>query len=465
MSKTSSLPSTPSLEETEGISKDEVDNNHNKRLSSFQTDGSYLDPVKSYSRKKRITFVHDLTVKDMSFPANIPGLSKSRTEKFHKLFKSVPEDEYPIDYFSCAFIGDILLQGNLYVSQNWFCFYSRIRGRGRLQEIPMNKVISITREKTALIFPNAIAFQTAEQKYSFGSFISRDNTYKFLVTMWKKSQEVQSGASRSLTGSASASQNRSSTSSTTGQEFMFSADNQDSEVDNQNYSQNNSQDTQSHSVSKTDSANQTDDDVCAECSALDPGENQTGEDNSAMSSQDKGTLTGTIIRKECRHSTKERSISHTRRKDLEHRQLGFPYSVINSIDRQKTMKALKKSASKLQRIPRTNLLLAICSIFVLFLLLSAVCLTYKILDLEAKLVAHSLWTSTSTQNFRQRTYMNMLSLQTAAQSSTAHHILTVLRANIQILEEIYHSLQGLKDDTISTDKRYCDEETSCHDNH
>ena len=28
--------------------------------------------------------------------------------------------------------GDILLQGNLYVSQNWFCFYSRIRGRGRL---------------------------------------------------------------------------------------------------------------------------------------------------------------------------------------------------------------------------------------------------------------------------------------------------------------------------------------------
>ena len=34
--------------------------------------------------------------------------------------------------FSCAFMGDILLQGHLYVSQNWFCFYSRIRGRGRL---------------------------------------------------------------------------------------------------------------------------------------------------------------------------------------------------------------------------------------------------------------------------------------------------------------------------------------------
>ena len=37
---------------------------------------------------------------------------------------------------------------------------------------------------------------------------------------------------------------------------------------------------------------------------------------------------------------------------------------------------------------------------------------------------------------RQRTYSNMLSLQNAAQSSTAHHIITVLRANIQILEEV-----------------------------
>ena len=120
---------------------------------------------------------------------------------------------------------------------------------------------------------------------------------------------------------------QSSTSSTTGQEYMFSADNQDS--DNQNYSQNNSNENPSHSISKSDSANQTDNDVCAECE-LDPGDNdnETGDDIILKSSHDKTQLTGTIIRKECRHSTKERSINHTRRKDLEHRQLGFPYSVI-----------------------------------------------------------------------------------------------------------------------------------------
>ena len=35
-------------------------------------------------------------------------------------------------------------------------------------EIPMSRVISITREKTALIIPNAIGFQTAGKKVSKG---------------------------------------------------------------------------------------------------------------------------------------------------------------------------------------------------------------------------------------------------------------------------------------------------------
>ena len=34
--------------------------------------------------------------------------------------------------YSCAFFGDILLQGYLYISQNWFCFYSKILGHEKL---------------------------------------------------------------------------------------------------------------------------------------------------------------------------------------------------------------------------------------------------------------------------------------------------------------------------------------------
>ena len=132
---------------------------------------------------------------------------------------------------------------------------------------------------------------------------------------------------------------QSSTTSSTGQEYMFSADNPDSEFDNQNLSQNaQNLDNQSHSTSRTESVNQSEDDLCPDCEALDSGEPDTGEENSFISSHDKqGTIIrkgdsqqGTIIRKrDCRHASKERSIGHTRRKDLETRQLGFPYSVIN----------------------------------------------------------------------------------------------------------------------------------------
>ena len=42
-----------------------------------------------------------------------------------------------VSAYSCAFKGDILLQGMMYVSQNWICFYSKIRARGRLVSSPL----------------------------------------------------------------------------------------------------------------------------------------------------------------------------------------------------------------------------------------------------------------------------------------------------------------------------------------
>ena len=87
-----------------------------------------------------------------------------------------------------------LLQGQMYLSHNWICFYSKIKARGRLIEIPMDKIISITREKLALFIPNAIGIQIASKKYVFGSFIARDSTYKKLVAMWKLNQDSTSGA-------------------------------------------------------------------------------------------------------------------------------------------------------------------------------------------------------------------------------------------------------------------------------
>ncbi|KAG8237441.1 hypothetical protein J437_LFUL016253 [Ladona fulva] len=57
-----------------------------------------------------------------------PGSSKARQKKFHRHFKQVAPEERVLNYYSCALIGDILLQGHLYITKNYFAFYSNVFG-------------------------------------------------------------------------------------------------------------------------------------------------------------------------------------------------------------------------------------------------------------------------------------------------------------------------------------------------
>lgn len=66
--------------------------------------------------------------------------------------------------FSCALSREILLQGRMYISQGWFCFYSNIFGWETQVTIDCTKVVSITREKTAYVVPNAILICTEDEK-------------------------------------------------------------------------------------------------------------------------------------------------------------------------------------------------------------------------------------------------------------------------------------------------------------
>ncbi|KAG7246235.1 hypothetical protein CRUP_013835 [Coryphaenoides rupestris] len=59
-------------------------------------------------------------------PAVLSPTYKQRNEDFRKLFKSLPDTERLIVDYSCALQRDILLQGRLYLSENWICFYSNI---------------------------------------------------------------------------------------------------------------------------------------------------------------------------------------------------------------------------------------------------------------------------------------------------------------------------------------------------
>jgi len=46
-------------------------------------------------------------------------------------------------------------------------------------------VVSLTKEKTALVIPNAIQVHTAKDKHFFTSFVARDKTFLMLHRLWQ----------------------------------------------------------------------------------------------------------------------------------------------------------------------------------------------------------------------------------------------------------------------------------------
>ncbi|XP_059487428.1 GRAM domain-containing protein 2A-like isoform X2 [Neocloeon triangulifer] len=114
-----------------------------------------------------------------------PGSNKGRQKKFHRHFKTVSAEERVLNYYSCALVADILLQGHLYITKNYFAFYSNVFGYVTKLLIPTASVLKVTKEKTARIIPNAVGIATLHEKHVFSSLLSRDSTYKLMVQVWK----------------------------------------------------------------------------------------------------------------------------------------------------------------------------------------------------------------------------------------------------------------------------------------
>ncbi|XP_071055305.1 GRAM domain-containing protein 2A-like isoform X2 [Onthophagus taurus] len=117
--------------------------------------------------------------------------SKGRQKKFHRHFPMVDIDEKVLNHYSCALLGDILLQGQLYITNNYFAFYSNVFGYVTKLLIPMLSVEKLTKEKTAKIIPNAVGITTAEDKHVFGSLMSRDSTFRYMITVWERARNAQ----------------------------------------------------------------------------------------------------------------------------------------------------------------------------------------------------------------------------------------------------------------------------------
>ncbi|XP_044761554.1 protein Aster-B-like [Coccinella septempunctata] len=110
---------------------------------------------------------------------------KSRSEDFKRIFKEVPDDERLLVDYSCAVQKEILVHGRLYVTQNYLCFYANIFGWETNIVLKWKNVTAITKEKTAIVIPNAILISTNSDKYFFTSFVARDKVYLMLFRVWQ----------------------------------------------------------------------------------------------------------------------------------------------------------------------------------------------------------------------------------------------------------------------------------------
>ncbi|XP_054632739.1 GRAM domain-containing protein 2A isoform X1 [Dunckerocampus dactyliophorus] len=140
----------------------------------------------------RLHVIDDLSYEDVKKCYRGSTVNKYNSQ-YHKLFQTVPKDELLMKdvcvhvyvcvraVYSCALLRDILLQGRLYISRNWLCFYANLFGKDIKVCIPVVSVRLVKKHKTAGLVPNGLAItMDTGQKYVFVSLLSRDNVYDVL---------------------------------------------------------------------------------------------------------------------------------------------------------------------------------------------------------------------------------------------------------------------------------------------
>ncbi|XP_054830413.1 protein Aster-C [Eublepharis macularius] len=110
---------------------------------------------------------------------------KYRNEEFKRQFSHLPDLEKLVVDYACALQKDILLQGRLYLSENWLCFYSNIFRWETTISIALKDITFMTKEKTARLIPNAIQIATEGEKFFFTSFSARDRSYLNIFRLWQ----------------------------------------------------------------------------------------------------------------------------------------------------------------------------------------------------------------------------------------------------------------------------------------
>ncbi|XP_034612383.1 protein Aster-A isoform X3 [Trachemys scripta elegans] len=115
-------------------------------------------------------------------PLVCPPQLPTECQEFHP---QQQESAKLVQHYSCALQRDILLQGRLYLSENWLCFYSNIFRWETTISVPLREVKCLKKEKMAKLIPNAIQVCTAADKHFFTSFGARDRCFMLIFRLWQ----------------------------------------------------------------------------------------------------------------------------------------------------------------------------------------------------------------------------------------------------------------------------------------
>ncbi|RCK57631.1 Membrane-anchored lipid-binding protein YSP2 [Candida viswanathii] len=118
-------------------------------------------------------------------PSSTPSCMLTSSTKIPKL-QILDLTDRLVDDFACALSREILLQGRIYLSESYVCFNSNLLGWVTNLVVQLEDIVKVEKRSTAGLFPNAISIETEDGTiHTFASFLSRDQTYDLLLTLWK----------------------------------------------------------------------------------------------------------------------------------------------------------------------------------------------------------------------------------------------------------------------------------------
>lgn len=109
-------------------------------------------------------------------------------KEVRELFPDLPSTEHVIDYFACALSAKILLQGWMYITQNYICFSCNLLVYKTKHCFEIKDVVKLTKSRHAGVNPGFCIQFEGGRKVSFFSFFDRD---KAMMLITKLSQSAR----------------------------------------------------------------------------------------------------------------------------------------------------------------------------------------------------------------------------------------------------------------------------------